>query len=334
LRVLVIGGLGYLGRRTAEALRAGGCEVIVGSSRSTTGQSRVHLDLRRPASLAALDGFDAVVDCADSLRAAPDAAIARVLEQGGAYFASTADGPTTERLLQRHRGTAGARGLAVLGAGLFPGFSNLLVAQAARGRAADKVELAVRVSALSGAGRGMAAIMADLVARRAVSAGPRLPIAGRARSTVRVDLPERALLRASLGARDVSVLLCPRPGILRPALLALSRLLPFRALLEPPLWLLRAGLLRLRKTPVDLIALADGQPRATLSVDDGVAATAYALAAAVLDADRWRGARGLRTADEVFTLGEQLAIAQRLSAGRVQWSLDAQAVSRVEAGTT
>src|SRR5689334_10212446 len=118
-RVLVIGGRGFLGGRVVAGLRAQpGLEVVAGSR-----GGGVAVDLGVPESFAAMDGFDTVVDCSDSLAAPPDAALAWCVARGKTFLETTAEPRTIERLL---RAGPGGPGLAVVGVGLFPGVSNLL----------------------------------------------------------------------------------------------------------------------------------------------------------------------------------------------------------------
>jgi hypothetical protein len=319
-RVLVIGGRGFLGQRVVAALSSRpGVEVVAGTRH---GGNDVTVDLSDPATFSVMERFDIVVDCADSLSASPDAALAWCLAHGPTFIEATADPLTLERLLRQGSSRSG---LAILGVGLFPGLSNLL-ARSVWQRAGEQghLELGVRISPLSGAGAATRRLMTALLDTPALTyragqplelapltPGPRLPFPGRDRATTAVRLAEPAMLRASTGASDVAAYLAAFPGFLAPVVRLLAGGRRRRALLRPfmraGLAVVRGGLLRWRRGRIELTAAA-GDQHAGLVTRDGFAATASAIAAAVdlLAAHRPQRA-GVVTPDQLFDLDETLA---------------------------
>lgn len=305
-RVLVLGGNGFLGRRTVEALRAVGAEVEVGSRRSG-------LDLRDPLSFAGLEGYPLVVNCTNTVAAPPDAAALHVVAGGGLFVETTAEIGTHERLLALDPPGAGAL---ILGAGLFPGVSNLLAASAAQGvEGCDQLELGLRFSPLSGAGPGTVDMMVALL-DRPLSAGPALPFASGSRVVLQAAFCEPPLLARSLGV-EALVGLDPVPALLRPLAFLAARLPLF--LISNPLTrlanrlglrVLRSLLLRWRASPVELVAVARGQGQECIRrahVLDGFAATAVAIAALCERLlEETRPLSGVLTIDQAITL-EDLA---------------------------
>lgn len=327
-RVLVVGGKGFLGSRTVAALeRVSGVAVTIASRRSET-----CVDLSDPATFSAVDGFDVVVNCADTIGAPPDAAIRHVVGAGGVFVESTADASTYARILSAELQGAGT---VVLGAGLFPGVSNLLAADAARALAqCEGVEVGVRFSPLSGCGPGTVDMLVDLL-EKPVSAGPALPFPSGSRATLRTEVSETLLLPRSLGLEAAGMTFAPVPGFLRLFALLAGKLPRFlfanpltRLLNRLALRLLRSVLLRWRPIEVELVAVARGggeQAVRQARADDGFAATAHAIAACVgrlLESGPPRA--GVVTIDEAIGLEET---ARRMAAQGSPLGLVAQPIS-------
>lgn len=313
MKVLVVGGAGYYGGRVVAALAAlDGVEVAIGGRRGP-----VRIDLGDASTFEALAGFEVVVDVADTTRHAPDDAIAATVARGGVWLETSADAPTVDRLLGLPLDGPGA---AVIGLGIFPGVSTALAAAVADG-GAERVELGVRLSPFSGAGRGNCALMTEMLAspgarvvdgrregRPAVGEARRLAFESGAHVGVEVWLADLGLIHRATGAAAVSTVLAIRPGWLRhsfrlgAALIARAGPLrrPLLALTEWSLILGRAVLFRRVSSPVELVAVADEHSR-RISVEDGQRAMAEGVAAAVvLLRDGRRPPPGVSTAPEAF----------------------------------
>lgn len=334
-RVVVIGGRGFVGRRTVRCLgRVPGLSVTPASRSPGTGGVRV--DLGDPATFPALDEFDCIVDCADTVAADP-AGLARYCLERGLLFVESATWTPRIRDLLALRGEPEARaGTVVVGAGLFPGVSNLLAAATAgRVPGCRTLDLGVRLSPLSGAGRGVARLMARQVgtpgyridagrevATPAIGDRRRLPFPSGPANAWSLGLAESAMLHESTGIPRVATYLSPTPTLLGPPLAVLGRtFVGTRPVAE---WLLRilattlvglrTGLLRRRATAVELTAVAcggaseaEGQRVGGLVVSDGMEATACALTASVaLLLERDALPRGVLLPDEVLGLDEVL----------------------------
>jgi hypothetical protein len=211
-RVLVIGGLGFYGSKVAASLRARGHDVVIGTRgrRSQGRADAVAVDLAAPETFAAFAGFDAIVNCSDSVNAAPDAAVRHVLVHGGAWLEMGAHLECTERLLALPADPASV-GTAVIGVGVFPGLSTALARAVARqGEAGcETIELGIRLSPLSGAGRANCALMAASLfvpatryengalmhARTALGGCATLTYAGQDATSVNVALPDTLLIQ-------------------------------------------------------------------------------------------------------------------------------------------
>ncbi|HUS68458.1 MAG TPA: NAD-dependent epimerase/dehydratase family protein [Kofleriaceae bacterium] len=300
-RILVIGGKGFLGRRVVDALESAEHDVAVAGRNGP-----VLVDLATGEGLYRMDDYDAVVNCSASTAAPADRGMARVLERGGLWLDAGADPDAVTRQLAP-RG-APARGSVVLGVGLWPGMSNLLVADLARGHQGP-LSLGIKVSPLSGAGRGTVELM-----RGALLGAPPA---------------ETLLFQASLAQPVAVEYLVPAPGRLVLALLA--RLRPrclaraFAAAATGALRLARTVLLRRRAAPIELHARA-GDATAVLATRDGFAATAAAIAASAGLLLERGSAPGVHTPDELLALDDVLA---RLPPGAV--SLQRTARSRSSA---
>ncbi|MFO7565733.1 MAG: hypothetical protein R6X02_24030 [Enhygromyxa sp.] len=308
-RILVIGGSGFYGSKVAEQLRHGH-EVVIGSRRSAQ-PGAVEIDLARPETFANFAGFDLLVNCSDSVNAAPDAAIMHTLTHGGTWLEMGADTESTERLLALTPPSPCA-GAAIIGVGVFPGISSALArAVIDRQPECSSVELGIRLSPLSGAGRANCALMARSLFVPAVhyQGGQRIEGASALgpstalpylidgelcpQTSVVVALPDTVLLRAGSSVPDLAVHFALVPGWLRLNFGLLARMVrwfrfarrPLERLLEWQMIVLRAWLLRGVESRVELVALADrgkaSERACALSFADGQTATALGVAAAV-----------------------------------------------------
>lgn len=323
MKVLVVGGHGYYGGRICAALAE-----VAGVEVARAGRSGpVVLDLANPATFSVMADYAVVVNASDSVGVDPLPAAAWCLQHGPAWFDIGADAGGAERLLAIPPGGPGA---VVVGVGLFPGLSSALATAVADG---DAVHLGIRLSVLSGAGRGIVQLMMRMLTEPSVwwadgarQAGP--PV-GPARAfdypsaqqvaSLRVGLADAPVVHAATG-QDVAVHLAPKPGILRVnfRLMAwLARVLgTARGLvLAPARWslhLLRAVLLKSVPGRVEITAVAGSRQR-SLAVADGQAATGAAVAAAVaLWAARADRPAGVLSAGAVFPIEPWIAGLERL----------------------
>jgi short subunit dehydrogenase-like uncharacterized protein len=335
-RILVIGGFGFYGSKVVASLRARGHEVVIGARRPEGRADAVSVDLAAPETFAAFAGFDAIVNCSDSVNAPPDAAVRHVLTTGGAWMEMGAHLESTERLLELAAGRT-CVGTAVIGVGVFPGLSTALARAVAMqgGGGCETIELGIRLSPLSGAGRANCALMAESLfvpatryengalmhASTALGARAVLDYAGQRATSVNVALPDTLLIRRSTGVPTVITYFALVPAWLRfnfSALAWMCRLL--RVLKRPLAWLvtwqmifLRGWLLRNVETRLQLLAVADrGTARERsreLSFADGQQATAAGTVAAVeawIARDPEQRPVGVFGVGELFELDELL----------------------------
>lgn len=334
MRIVVIGGRGFLGSRAVSALRgAPGVEVVVASRRAGAGELVV--DLARPETFAALDGADVVVDASNSHAASPDALAAHVLARGGVLLEASSDEVVVTRLLEKRR-EAADRGALVLGAGIFTGVSNALARAAIeRQPGSDELVLGVRTSPFSGAGSGTVDLMTDVLVRPTISVvdgalalgpsvarGPTLPFVEGEHATLHVPFAEPRMIHASTKVPNVTMHMAPSPGFLRASFLALPdallRMGWFLALMRLYFSFLRRFVLRSLGTRVGLVATArrrgtSEETTLALTVDDGFALAGAAIAASALVlAEQRASLHGVLVVDEVVPLETMLARAHAL----------------------
>jgi len=304
---LVVGGMGFYGARVARALEARGHTVSRGTRRPEGREGAVRIDLNDPSTFGALQGFDAIANCSDSVGAAPDEAIGHVLEVGGLWLEMGADSVSTDRLFAIEAGPE-ARGTAVVGVGVFPGLSTALArAVAEDGPSCDTLVVGVRVSPLSGSGSANCTLMAETLfepalrfeggrrvfARTAVGPVLRLPFDGVEHSAANLALPDTVLVQRATKVETVGAYMALVPGVMRLNFTVLAWCLwPLASLRRPlvrliawQLTLLRAWLLRGVESRLQLVAVADqGRPTERsrgLTFADGQEATAAGVVAAV-----------------------------------------------------
>jgi short subunit dehydrogenase-like uncharacterized protein len=329
VKIVVVGGRGFLGRRAVSALSTSGAEVVV-AGRS----GPLVVDLARPETFTALAGADVVVNASSSHAAPPDALVAHCLAEGLVLLEASSDRVVVERLLDRHRGRE-AKGALVLGAGIFTGVSNALARAAIESLpGATSLELGVETSPFSGAGGGTVDLMADVLALPtasvdggarvlgpSVAPGPSMPFYDGPRATLHVPFAEPAMIHASTGVPSVRMFMAPRPAFLRLAFLAipafLSRTRLFVAFMRAYFSVLRRLVLRTVSTRVGLVAVArrgDDVRSVALRVEDGFALAGVAIAATALAlAERSPRPTGTFVVDELVPLDAMLARARRLA---------------------
>ncbi|GMU59069.1 MAG: hypothetical protein AMXMBFR34_08320 [Myxococcaceae bacterium] len=328
MRVVVLGGTGFLGAKVVRALTAAdGLEVVAASRRGP-----VPLDVTRPETWSVLDRAQVVVDLTDATSTPPDGVVGWCLEKGLTVIEATSDAPCVERL-HRDFAAKGLPGRLVLGGGIFTGVSNLLGRAVAERCGARSLTLGISSSPFSGAGSGTIELMVRAlgvpavryvhgarIEAKDVERGPRLAFGGVTRPTVRISLAEPFMLANSTGAADVDVYFAPRPGLLVPAFASLPSWLVrarwYQAFLKGYFLVLRKWLLGARASAVELAARASGpkgEATALLTTRDGMRGGAFALAAmveAVGEASAWSGVRFI---DDVTRLEPILARANALA---------------------
>lgn len=336
MRILVVGGHGFLGGLAVAALRRDPSVTALVAGRKARGDGSVRLDLTDPATFVAVEGADVVVDVADATTTAPDALASYCQRRGITFLEATSDRDVVTRLMARSE--AEGDGAVVLGAGIFTGLSNLMArAVAARVPGARSVTWAVRSTPLSGAGTGTVNLMAAVLAMPTlryeggqrvegppVLPGPRMAFPSGERPTLEVPFAEVEMIHRSLGV-DVKVAMSPYPEVLQRVFLwTPSRVLRsgwYRRLMAAYFGLLRRAFLAKRASPVEMVARVEGEGGAaatmTLRADDGMRAGGVAIAAiARILAARPPSRKGAVMVDEVMTLDEVLAAMDTLSEGR------------------
>lgn len=329
-RILVIGGNGFYGRTVAGALRKiDGLDVSIGSR-----SSAARMDLRDTSTFDTLDGYDVVVNCTDSLAANATAATAHVLARGGTFVETTDDAETLLKLIQTWRGQP-TTGRLLIGLGLMPGLTNIVAAELSRRvGGARTLEVAVRFNPLSGAGPGMSGLSAKVIAnvgRRFIDGAlrnsppvwtaPLIPFRDGFGTAVRTGLPEALMLGFSTGARDTAAYLSTGSPLIESALFGAALAFPQDALFKPlatdalsqAITTLRGGVLRDRRTPFEVVALADRASalrhdgswlRVTMS--DGMRAAGALTAAGIAALCARPVASGVYLPDELFSLDDAL----------------------------
>lgn len=281
----------------------------------------VRVDLGDPATFGALRDYTAVVNASDSVRAKPDAALRYALAEGLLWIEMGADPELAQRALTLD--VAPARGTVVLGAGIFPGLSTAM-AVALAGNDAERVELGIRISPLSGAGRGNCALMTHTLALPSVryegglrtrgrTVGERVDtlfFGGERQMAAEMALPDVDLIARATRAPHVRTRFALQPGALLHSFRALAwladRLGTLRGGLLAVSYVMLLGVrgfaLRRVRSRVDLSVLVDGPSgRRThmVRVPDGTGGTALALAAFVRELLQRRLPTGIAVAGQL-----------------------------------
>ncbi len=322
MRIIVLGGTGFLGAKTVEALkRFPQVDVLVASRRGP-----LVVDVAKPETFSELVPADVIVDLTDGTRSQPDALASWCLQHGKTLLEATSDAETVRRLVEAHRHSAGP-GRVVVGAGIFTGVSNLM-ARAVADEAGEGASLswAVASSPFSGAGKGTIALMVDAAARKVVrtvngrreesslAAGPTLDFAGTKRPSLRMSLAESEMLPLSTKASSIETFFAPKPGLLVAAFTLLPAFLLqakwFRSALEAYFTVLRRFVLRSVPSSVQMVARAEKNGRVFerhTSSSDGMEAAAFAIAAMAEGVAKAPMVPGLHFIDEVLEFAPVIA---------------------------
>jgi hypothetical protein len=338
MNCIVLGGTGFFGKAVVRALRNADASVVVASRTPST--EALRFDFSDSTSFAALDAFDIVVNCADTTKAAPDAAIEHVLARGGTFIETTDDARTIQRLIDTFRGRA-TTGRLIIGMGIMPGLSNLAAADIARPLFAvsldkdERVEVALRLNPLSGAGAGMSALSAQVIANVSrrwengqivtnppVWFSPLIPFRDGPRPALRTGLPEAIMLGYSLGARNTAAYLSTGSTLIEAGLFGASLAMPQDYLFKPlavravsdVFGGVRGGLFRNLRTPFEIVAMVGrtddfrhNGDSLSLWFSDGIDAAGAAVAAGAFALRAQSTAPGVYLPDEVFALDDILA---------------------------
>ena len=302
MRVAVIGGRGHLGQAAVHGLREHESMHVEVAGRSP--RNDVQLDLTRPESFGVLDDFDAVINCSDSLAAPPDALVSRCRRHGPLLLETSGDPAALRRILRAP--AAGGEGSVVLGAGIFPGMSNLIAAEAiAAVRACSSIELGIRWNPMSAGGAGMVALVPHLlvvpthrvVDGRCVEGPPmgpggELPFSDGRHATLHLPFTEPTMLAHTHPALpNIATFGSVDPDVLMLGFRFMPAWLMQRRLVRWLMWLqfsvLRRGLLRRRAARVRICArarnVAGDEAIRTFDAKDGIEAAGHILAAMLLE---------------------------------------------------
>lgn len=331
MKIIVLGGKGFLGRRVVAALEERSYTVAVGGR-----SGPVVVDVTREETFGGLDDFDVVINCSDTVIASPHQAVEYTLERGKTWIETTADGATLARLADDYRPLAGdsrsTDGVLVMGMGIFPGLSNVLAKHLSeKVESCRHLELAVRFSPFTGAGPGMCRLISHFLGispqfvvegrLREVSPfdpGPDLSFPSGLHSTLAVPFVEPMLLQRSLGLSEISAYLSLQPGWLHELTSAMiwscpSAILRWSLIRDTAYYylrFLRGVVLRKRPAHIEMTGVAHSSTGESATggfeFPDAIRATGAAVAAGVNLLPRDLSGGGYFP-DEVFDLQELLS---------------------------
>lgn len=348
MRVLVIGGRGFVGSRVLQALHSlHDIEVWIGS-RTPRGSNSIKADLNNQSTFSGMNNFDYVINCSDSIKAPPDNAINYCLIKGLTFLEASADLVTIDRILTKMRGqqanSDAPQGMVILGIGLFPGLSNVMARAAFQSRQnCQRLDIGVELTPLAGSGLGTASLgtrMLEFPAVRyedgqrvtepSIQKGIKMPFWSRERRTMQMGMPESVMLHYSTGVATTATFVATRPPAPGFWISFLSALLsprsalrrPFIFLMRHQFNLFRTVMLRRVREPIELTAQADKSSWIFFRTNDGFLAIGYVIAAALsLLASKPKMPPGLYLPDEVFGLSELVSKIQALAGNTIEISL-------------
>jgi len=325
MNVLVIGGKGFYGKKVVEAIASLPSINVAVASRSAISPD-IRVDVCRPETFHQVEAFAIVVNCSDSVAAPPDRLMEYCLLRGIDFFDMGAAAETAQRLLAMK--LSKPTGLAVIGVGIFPGVSTLLAHHVFQENPQlDSIEIAIRLSPLSGAGIGNCRLMTEMLTIPShsikqhellydrplgASAVFQFQDAGKQIAN-QVSLPDTQLVYRSSNIPSVATYMAISPQILRHNFALLCRLYRWMGpckklylwLVHQSLWLIRSILLHNTSSSIQFSVVAnrgkENQLVRKLTIQDGQLGTAVGVASALA---LWTGksslAPGVYGVSEVF----------------------------------
>ena len=326
MKILVLGGYGYFGSNLLAILRRNPVYDLHIGARRRRDDRTVVIDWQSPEeTLNLLLTFDIVVN------AAPwpsDAYLFRCLslflERGRTWIETTADPLQTRKLLDWKSAVPSGPGAVIIGVGVFPGLTNVLVDSFSSGT--GTLNLAIRYRLFSGAGPGMCRLMAETltqpsfrlengVRKKGASVGPSalFPWSDGRHTAMLVYLADAEYLFRATGIRQAATYLSVRPDALN-RLGFMADLLPdsnfIRRLLAAYFRFLRGTIFGKRRTPIEF-CVSDGESNQLLTASDAFYAGSLLLAIC-LEKIKNHPATGFLAVEDVVKLEEVL------EAGRLQ----------------
>lgn len=312
------------------------------------------IDLNDPSTFSVMSAYDWVVNVSDTLAAPPEMVVDYALDRGIRFVEAGAHAATMERLLRRTRGPAADpdrwTGCVVLGVGLFPGMSNLIARELVSWSptAPEEINVVIRLNPLAGGGAGLVELMVRAMQEEAISfkggrqitsppvrQGIELFTGRRTVPTIGLGLPEAHMIRASLGIPTVGTYITTVPTL--PAWFSrpLLKWMPdgpvaekaFVPLLRRYLGLIRLRLFRNKPEFVEVNAVTGQGRQLAVRTDDGIAATAHVLAAAVQALAHRPPEPGAYLPDEVLSLGDVVSRVLALADGAFSFTLHSSEVA-------
>ena len=261
-----------------------------------------------------------VIDCSDSYLSDVPSLIRDCISQGAVLVEALAGTETMKNSLSAEHILPAGSGSALLGIGIFPGLTNMMVRELADNASPKEITVGVRVAVLSGAGSSMRRLMVDLAYGGSPLETPtNLVFPSGTHKGVSVSLADRFLIEAEYPGAKVSTLLGLKPEFVVGILQLTSKLSTFQFLrwfivptVKVGLYLSRGLVLRSAPAAVEISVCVDGRTLFAQTNDGIKTAAQVIVATAVILAARDDLPAGLNFADEVVRLNEIRACAALL----------------------
>ncbi len=320
MEITVIGANGFVGSAVAQTLQE------ISDSRLNT-PSKIQLNLNDSRTYSIILDSTVIICCAETSIESKIEFFEFCLEHGLIIIESSADPEIIEALSKHFKRKKMTKGALILGMGIFPGLSNLLVKKVTKHYPQAKdISIFISMSPFSGAGLTTIKLMVDALARPPIQI-----INGKGKvldgSLMRfpVWLPESQMLAGSLCLGTVKTYLQPRPGILIPVLSVFKKLGLFRSKFVQKIFRTIFGFLRgtlFSKVPTNIsIEVIDNETNKSLGqlvASDGLLLGSQIIAASTIALNGMQKT-GVFYPDEMFEIDDFLTMSKKF--GFVDWKL-------------
>ena len=350
MKILVIGGRGFLGKFMAAAIeKRPDTSVYIGTSRPPASEKYIHTNLNDPDNYEILKGFDFIVNCFDLIPHSYDSLIPFCLKNNIKFIETTATPTIISKCIsiKNTLESAVGNGLFIFGAGVFPGISNMLCSYHIKKNAAlpKKLESVIRYKIISGAGKGMCELMVETISKpcfwvedykiteskRPIPDSKQFPLGKKHFNALQIGLPEVLILKDLYNIPIIKTYIGFRPVILAKITAPPSNIIPFLGFFKKPalnfmfyaFYFIRTKLLKNKRTDIDIFSVIDDTSAIRVWFNDALLVAGYFVSAVIdlLSETQPNAISGVKITDEIWDYEKLVSRILHLSQNEIKYRI-------------